>query len=102
MILLKNNNGKLISAYEPQIDGGYVANLSKGKFIEKGEQVVLAVGQGKLKEELTYRIIDFSDKKDVKEIYNGINTLGLKGTAQYLPNYEVELSFNDGTKGIEK
>lgn len=103
LLMIKNGNGKLITAYTPSIEGGYANLLQKGHFTGKGEQIVLRSLSGSASA-MQVRIIDAALPNAVREIYNGSDNLGVSFEAYYKPQFKAvfELpSFKDGIKEWE-
>lgn len=101
LLLLKNSSGDLLTAYVPSVKGGYACTMEKANLAGKGEQVLLAVGQGSDEGSTEYRVIDFADVKAVREIFSGSDNLGVAAVAEYLPGFRSKMIFADGTSSEE-
>lgn len=101
LLLLKDDNGDILTAYVPSIKGGYACILEKASFVGKGEQLILSARQGGDDNNTEYRIIDFSDIKAVKEIFTDSNNVGVSAQVDFLPNFRTEMIFSDGKSNIE-
>ncbi len=97
LLLVKNSSGELLTAYVPSIKGGYSCFLEKTKITGQGEQLLLAVSQGGDNDATEYRILDFSDLKAVKELFNGSDNMGIAAYGEYLPNFRSKITFADGS-----
>lgn len=91
ILLLKDTQGKILTGYVPSIKGGYAVDLQKASFLDKGEQLILSVDQGDAEKYKEHRIIDFSDHKVVKEIFNSVDNSGIKAEAKFLDNYQAKV-----------
>ncbi len=105
LLLLLKNDKKIITAFNPSVNGGYnlllqtvqikpvsknisdrTEDVTESKVSEDSvnkvertmdEQVLLSAGQGDWQAVTEYRIIDFSNREDVKELFNGTESMGL-------------------------
>ncbi len=125
LLLLLKNDDKIITAYNPSVQGGYNLMLqtvqikpvkkTKGKadtdkpkpvqadakvatvdlpksnkasapknveMPKQDEQVLLSVGQGDWRARTDYRIVDFDDRENIKELFSGIENMGLVQSAK--------------------
>lgn len=104
LILLKDNN-KVFTAYNPSIDGGYncyllpvqVKDTTNKNIDSLGQQLLLSAGQGDWHADTEYRILDFTDVKNVREIFNSTNSMGIITQADVKENI-LKMQFIDGQK----
>ena len=97
LVLLKDKDKKIITAYAPSIKGGYNCLLyvvkPKG---EKRAQLFVSAGQGDWKASSEYRVLSFKDKKEVSEVFGAADSLGIVTSAQ-IKNGRLELRLANGT-----
>lgn len=77
LLLIKNKNQKVATAFKPSVAGGYNFILDKVKLTKNGQQVLLAVAQGDWQADTEFRIIDFSNLKDIQEIFSAADNYGI-------------------------
>lgn len=82
LLLFKNKDGNIKAAYNPTVKGGYNCMLDMVHIGGEGSQLLLAVGQGAWQRPTEYRIIDFRDYKDIKEIFTAADNYGVVKKAQ--------------------
>ena len=90
LLMVKNKNGKLITAFAPSLEGGYANLLQKGHFTGKGEQLVVRSLSGAA-QNMQVRIIDAALPDAVQEIYTGSDNMGVDVTASYRPDFTAQL-----------
>ena len=80
LLLLRSADGRIIAGCNPTIEGGYGFNLIpvklKGANINT-EQLIFVAKQGDCDTYSEYRIYDFSDRKNVQELFGGGDNLGV-------------------------
>lgn len=89
MIILKREDKSVITGYKPDIAGGYGFNLKAVQVEKKDgdtEQLLLGIRQGDWKTYSEYRILDFRNPKDVKEIFAGPDSFGIVTSAKLEDN----------------
>ncbi|MGM9568637.1 MAG: hypothetical protein ACI3XC_00995 [Phascolarctobacterium sp.] len=135
LVMLKDEQGKLVAAYAPSIKGGYhplveavqVKPVSKkagaagsaevaaqsGKTAQSGkakaaQQLLVSVAQGDWQALTEYRVLDFADAKQVKELFSSADSMGLV-TKAYIKEGKLYVNLQDGQhnatalpKGIEE
>lgn len=93
MLMLKNADGKMVTAWKPDMDGGYHGFLQKVPSGEEGrDDILLLVSQGGENPGLTARILDFKDPKKVQEEFSSADSLGITSTAEYMDDYKVKVT----------
>lgn len=100
LLLIKDNGGKLITAYTPSLEGGYAHLLQKGHFTGKGEQVVLRSLSGAA-QTMQVRIIDAALPDAVQEIYTGSDNLGVKVNAAFKMDFTAQFDFDGETQSAK-
>lgn len=77
IIFLKDERGNLLAAYEPSITGGYGCFLNFVSVDGKNDQVLVAVGRGNWQADTDFRIVDFSDLAQIREIFTDTDNSGV-------------------------
>lgn len=99
LVMLKDKDKKLLTAYAPSIKGGYNCLLVPVQLSEKpvGEQLLLSTGQGDWRTASEFRVLSFKDKKEVHEVFGAAESMGLV-TSAYIKEGKVEVKLADGSK----
>lgn len=98
MVILKREDGSLITGYSPSINGGYGCCLEPvqvKKAKAETEQLLLTVQQGSWNTYSEFRILDMERPKDVKELFTGSDNFGVISDAKLENNVIVVKSTND-------
>lgn len=97
LVMLKDKDKRLVTAYAPSIKGGYNCLLyvvkPKG---EKHSQLFISAGQGDWRAASEYRVLSFKNKKEVEEVFGAADSLGIVTSAQ-IKNGRLELKLANGT-----
>lgn len=96
MLLFKNKDGNIKAAYNPTVKGGYNCMMDMVSIGGEGSQLLLAVGQGNWQRSTEYRIIDFRDYKDIKEIFSAEDNYGVVKKAQ-MQEDRLQVTMCDGS-----
>ena len=97
LIIVKNKDKKVITAYQPSIKGGYNCLLQLVK--PQGEepaQLLVSAGQGDWRAPSEYRIISFADLKEVQEVFGVPESSGIVTQAE-LKDGKLQLSLLNGS-----
>lgn len=100
LLLLKDEEGQLLTAYAPSIKGGYNCLLLPVQLnADKagGQQLLISAGQGDWRTGSEYRVLSFADKKKVQEVFGAAESLGLV-TQAYIKEGKVHVTLADGSK----
>lgn len=84
LLVLKREDGSVITGYKPTIKGGYDFRLVPAKIKAKDvetEQLVLSAMQGDWRVYSEYRVLDFDNPKNVEELFNAVDSFGVVTTA---------------------
>lgn len=100
-LLIKNADGKIITAYNPDIKGGYGCMLQPVKVKDKGQQLMLSVAQGDWRSAVEYRIFDISKPADIKEVFNSSDNMGIIVYAE-CKDGALELRTSNGESSVMK
>lgn len=100
LLMLKDKEGQLLTAYAPSIKGGYnclllPVQLSADK--AAGQQLLISAGQGDWRTGSEYRVLSFADKKKVQEVFGAAESLGLV-TQAYIKEGKLHVALADGSK----
>lgn len=128
LVLLKDERGKLVTAYAPSIKGGYhhllqavqvkpfapkaadsskagadKAQLAKQNVVSdkpKGaQQLLISVSQGDWQAPSEFRVLDFTDQKKVNELFSSAESMGLVSKA-YINVDKLHVTIKDGQQNI--
>lgn len=108
LLLLLKEDGKLITAYAPSVKGGYNPVLQavqvkqpvipvNGQEGDVPQQLLLSLGQGAWEAGSEYRIIDFTNPKNIKELFGAADSMGIVTNA-YNKEGSLEITLQDGQK----
>lgn len=84
MLVLKREDGSVITGFKPSIKGGYGFKLVPGQFKDKKnetEQLLLMAKQGDWRVYSEYRIMDFANPKQVQELFTVVDSFGVVNSA---------------------
>ncbi|MCQ2560335.1 MAG: hypothetical protein MJ157_06510 [Clostridia bacterium] len=97
LIMLKDEDGKLVSAYNPDVTGGYNPYLQSVKLMgeDKEKQLLLAVGEGNWKAPTSYRLYNVHDPEKVKELFTDRENLGVVDEA-HLEGENLKIRLQSG------
>lgn len=101
IIFLKDEKGDLLAAYEPSITGGYGCFLNFVSVDGKNRQVMVAVGRGNWQADTDFRIVDFSDLKQVREIFTDTDNSGVVQKVWFEENKLIIDLINGDENNIE-
>lgn len=82
LLLIKNDAGRVVTAYQPTIKGGYSSMLMPVKVDGKGAQLLVGVTQGDWQSITEYRILDISEPAAVKELFSSGDCMGIVTEAE--------------------
>ncbi|MGM9528968.1 MAG: hypothetical protein ACI3XH_03105 [Phascolarctobacterium sp.] len=123
LVMLKDEQGKLVTAYAPSIKGGYYPLLeavqvkpvakkaataagsagvaaTPGKRLQgaqkkAAQQLLLSVSQGDWQAPSEFRVLDFADAKKVNELFGSADSMGLVAKA-YNKEEKLHITLQDG------
>lgn len=84
-LVLKREDGSVITGYIPDVKGGYGANLKAIQVKSKDEatqQLLMTIRQGDWRAYSEYRLLDFAEPKNVKQLFNGVDSFGIVTSAK--------------------
>lgn len=97
LVMLKDKNKKLLTAYAPSIKGGYNCQLYVVRpKDEKWSQLFVSAGQGDWRAPSEYRVLSFNNKKEVSEVFGAADSLGIV-TSATIKDGRLELKLVNGT-----
>ena len=114
MLLVKDEDEKIVTAYAPSIKGGYNPLLqavnvlpasSKDKPVnaaskqeqDEKQQLLLAVGQGDWQAPTEFRVLDFARPAKVRELFSGADSMGIV-TKAYIKEEKLHVALADGSQ----
>ena len=118
LVLLKDERGKLVTAYAPSIKGGYYPILEavQVKLVDKkaataagsesvseakqaAQQLLVSVGQGDWQATSEFRILDFAERNKVQELFSSADSMGLVSKA-YSNEEKLYVTLKDGQQNV--
>ena len=118
LVLLKDERGKLVTAYAPSIKGGYypileavqvklvdkkaatdAGNESVSEAKQAAQQLLVSVGQGDWQAASEFRILDFAERNKVQELFSSADSMGLVSKA-YSNEEKLYVTLKDGQKNV--
>lgn len=118
LVLLKDERGKLVTAYAPSIKGGYYPILeavqvklvdkkaataagseSVSKAKQAAQQLLVSVGQGDWQAASEFRILDFAERNKVQELFSSADSMGLVSKA-YSNEEKLYVTLKDGQQNV--
>ena len=118
LVLLKDERGKLVTAYAPSIKGGYYPILeavqvkpvdkkaatdagseSVSEAKQAAQQLQVSVGQGDWQAASEFRILDFAERNKVQELFSSADSMGLVSKA-YSNEEKLYVTLKDGQQNV--
>lgn len=118
LVLLKDERGKLVTAYAPSIKGGYYPMLeavqvkpvdkkaataagseSVSEAKQAAQQLLVSVGQGDWQAASEFRILDFAERNKVQELFSSADSMGLVSKA-YSNEEKLYVTLKDGQQNV--
>ena len=118
LVLLKDERGKLVTAYAPSIKGGYypmleavqvkpvdkkaatdAGNESVSEAKQAAQQLLVSVGQGDWQAASEFRILDFAERNKVQELFSSADSMGLVSKA-YSNEEKLFVTLKDGQQNV--
>ena len=118
LVLLKDERGKLVTAYAPSINGGYypmleavqvkpvdkkaatdAGNESVSEAKQAAQQLLVSVGQGDWQAASEFRILDFAERNKVQELFSSADSMGLVSKA-YSNEEKLYVTLKDGQQNV--
>lgn len=100
LVLLKDKDAKIITAYAPSIKGGYNCLLTPVQLSaqkEGGQQLLISAAQGDWRTASEFRVLSFAAAKDVKEVFGAAESMGLI-TKAYIKEDKLHVALKDGSQ----
>lgn len=98
LLLLKAEDGRVLTAYTPTVKGGYNCRLAAVQVLGakvKNQQLLLAVGQGDWQAGSEFRVLSLRNRKQVREIFGAVESMGAVKSAA-IKGGKLQLSLVDG------
>ena len=118
LVLLKDERGKLVTAYAPSIKGGYyprleavqvkpvdkkaatdAGNESVSEAKQAAQQLLVSVGQGDWQAASEFRILDFAERNKVQELFSSADSMGLVSKS-YSNEEKLYVTLKDGQQNV--
>ena len=118
LVLLKDERGKLVTAYAPSIKGGYYPILeavqvkpvdkkaatdagseSVSEAKQAAQQLLVSVGQGDWQAASEFKILDFAERNKVQELFSSADSMGLVSKA-YSNEEKLYVTLKDGQQNV--
>ena len=118
LVLLKDERGKLVTAYAPSIKGRYYPMLepvqvkpvdkkaataagseSVSEAKQAAQQLLVSVGQGDWQAASEFRILDFAERNKVQELFSSADSMGLVSKA-YSNEEKLYVTLKDGQQNV--
>ena len=118
LVLLKDERGKLVTAYAPSIKGGYypmleavqvkpvdkkaatdAGNESVSEAKQAAQQLLVSVGQGDWQAASEFRILDFAERNKAQELFSSADSMGLVSKA-YSNEEKLYVTLKDGQQNV--
>ena len=118
LVLLKDERGKLVTAYAPSIKGGYypmleavqvkpvdkkaatdAGNESVSEAKQAAQQLLVSVGQGDWQAASEFRILDFAERNKVQELFSSADSMGLVSKG-YSNEEKLYVTLKDGQQNV--
>ena len=118
LVLLKDERGKLVTAFAPSIKGGYhhLLQAVQVKLVDKkaataagsesvseakqaAQQLLVSVGQGDWQAASEFRILDFAERNKVQELFSSADSMGLVSKA-YSNEEKLYVTLKDGQQNV--
>ncbi|MBQ8417564.1 MAG: hypothetical protein IJX10_02830 [Phascolarctobacterium sp.] len=77
LLLMKNGDKEIITAYKPPVDGGYNCFLEAVQLKEGDKNILLSIGRGNWRAGRDFLLLDFKDAKNVKEVFADTDNFGV-------------------------
>lgn len=77
LLLLKDADENIITAYKPPVDGGYNCLLEAVQLQEGDKNILLSVGKGNWRAGRNFLLLDFKDSKKVREVFADTDNFGV-------------------------
>jgi len=77
LLLMKNTEGKILTAYKPAVDGGYNCFLEPVQIKEGDKNILLSVGKGNWRAGRDFYLLDFKNPKKVQEVFADTDNFGV-------------------------
>lgn len=101
VLMVKDAEGKLQTAYNPDLRGGYNCLLEVVPGREKQQEILLTAAQGVAGDEIACRMYDFSTRAQVQTSFTAAQNLGVVTDAAYLDGKFYKLSYQiDGASRL--
>ena len=77
LLLMRNADKKILTAYKPPVDGGYNCLLEAVQVQEGDKNVLLSIGRGNWRAGRDFLLLDFKEPKNVREVFADTDNFGV-------------------------
>ena len=77
LLLMKDADSKIITAYKPHLDGGYNCLLEEVQIKEGDKNILLSIGRGSWRAGRDFLLLDFNEPKKVQEVFADTDNFGV-------------------------
>lgn len=96
LLLVKNKDGGVVTAYTPDIKGGYHCLLQPVQIKKDGCQLMLSAGRGDWRAPTEYRVLDISRKDSIEELFTAADCMGIIRSASLAGGSRLDVVMKDG------
>lgn len=101
LLLMKDADDKILTAYKPPVDGGYNCFLEAVQLAKGDKNILLSVGRGNWRAERDFLLLDFKNPKKVKELFADTDNFGVVRRAVWNGD-AIDVTMADGkTHNVE-
>ncbi len=83
LLLMKDADEKIITAYKPLVDGGYNCLLEAVQLQDGDKNILLSVGRGNWRAGRDFLLLDFKNPKKVQELFADTDNFGVVKRAEW-------------------
>ena len=101
LLLMKDADKKIITAYKPHVDGGYNCLLEAVQLKEGDKNILLSIGRGNWRAGRNFLLLDFKNPKKVQEVFADTDNFGVVKKVEWNAD-AIDVTMADGkTHNVE-
>ena len=100
LLLMKDSDSKIITAYKPHLDGGYNCLLEEVQIKEGDKNILLSIGRGNWRACRDFLLLDFNEPKKVQEVFADTDNFGVVKRAVWNGNAVDVTMADDKTHNV--
>jgi hypothetical protein len=100
LLLMKDSDSKIITAYKPHLDGGYNCLLEEVQIKEGDKNILLSIGRGNWRAGRDFLLLDFKEPKKVQEVFADTDNFGVVKRAVWNGNAVDVTMADDKTHNV--